>query len=323
MNLVTAGAPLAYDNLFGYEFMQRALVAALITGAVAPSLGIYLVQRRMALIGDGIGHVALTGVGLGLLTNRSPVLTAVIVSAAGAIAIELIRESGRASGDIALALLFYGGISGGVFLVALAPGRTNANLIAYLFGSPLTTSRGDVLTMAVLGAAVLSVTLALRPWLFTVCHDEEYARVAGLPVRPLNLVLAATTAVTVTVAMRAVGLLLVSAMMVVPVAAAQLVARGFRATMYVAMALGLFGAAAGIWLSGQYDTAPGATIVLVTIALFAILAVGTGLRRRILRGVAMDRWLSEPFVAGGRPANRDIGPAESPDVPIHPMRERP
>ena len=212
-------------SLFAYDFMQRALLGVLITGLAAPALGIYLVQRRMALIGDGIGHVALTGVGLGLLTSRSPVITAVVVSALGAVAVELIRERGKASGDIALALLFYGGISGGVFLVALAAGKTNANLMAYLFGSPLTTSRDDLVVMAVLGGVVLAVTLLLRPWLFAICQDEEYARVAGLPVRALNLLLAVTTAVTVTVAMRAVGLLLVSAMMVVPVAAAQLVTK--------------------------------------------------------------------------------------------------
>jgi zinc transport system permease protein len=261
-------------DIFAYDFMQRALLGVLITGVSAPALGIYLVQRRMALIGDGIGHVALTGVGLGLLTGGAPVLTAVLAAAAGAVAVELVRERGRASGDIALALLFYGGISGGVFLVALSSGRTNANLTAYLFGSPLTTSPSDLTVMAVLGGVVLAVTLLLRPWLFAVCHDEEYARVAGLPVRALNLLLAVTTAVTVTVAMRAVGLLLVSAMMVVPVATAQLVTRGFRATMHLSMAIGALAAGLGMAISGIRDTAPGATIVLVAIALFALLAGG-------------------------------------------------
>ncbi len=270
-------------SLFSYDFMQRALLGVLITGLTAPALGIYLVQRRMALIGDGIGHVALTGVGLALLTSRSPVITAVVVSALGAIAIELIRERGRASGDIALALLFYGGISGGVFLVALSEGKTNANLMAYLFGSPLTTSREDLVVMAVLGGAVLAVSMLLRPWLFAICQDEEYARVAGLPVRALNVLLAVATAVTVTVAMRAVGLLLVSAMMVVPVATAQLVTRGFRATMHLAMALGVLAAFAGISIAAQYDTAPGATIVLVAIAGFAAIATGTGLWRATRR----------------------------------------
>src|SRR5262245_31802721 len=117
-------------DIFGYDFMQRALLGVLITGLSAPALGVYLVQRRMALIGDGIGHIALTGVGLALLTGTAPVLTAVVVAAAGAVAVELVRARGRASGDIALALLFYGGISGGVFLVALASGRTNANLMS-------------------------------------------------------------------------------------------------------------------------------------------------------------------------------------------------
>ena len=270
-------------NLFAYDFMQRALIGVLITGLAAPALGIYLVQRRMALIGDGIGHIALTGVGLGLLTHRSPVLTAVVVSAVGAVAVELIRERGKASGDIALALLFYGGISGGVFLVAISAGQTNANLITYLFGSPLTTSRSDLIVMAVLGAVVLAVTLLLRPWLFAICQDEEYARVAGLPVRALNILLAVTTAVTVTVAMRAVGLLLVSAMMVVPVASAQLVTRGFRATMYLAMVVGVVAAGLGIAVAAQYDTAPGATIVLLAIAIFAAIAAGATLRRRIRR----------------------------------------
>jgi zinc transport system permease protein len=266
-------------SIFAYDFMQRALIGVLITGLAAPALGIYLVQRRLALIGDGIGHIALTGVGLALLTGSAPVLTAVIVAAAGAVAVELIRERGKASGDIALALLFYGGISGGVFLVALSSGRTNTNLLAYLFGSPLTTSADDLVVMAVLGGTVLAVTLLLRPWLFAICQDEEYARVAGLPVRALNILLAVTTAVTVTVAMRAVGLLLVSALMVVPVAAAQLVARGFRATMHLAMLIGVVAAGAGMSVAGIYDTAPGATIVLVAIAIFALVASIIGVQR--------------------------------------------
>jgi zinc transport system permease protein len=281
-------------NIFQYDFMIRALIAVLITGATAPALGIYLVQRRMSLIGDGIGHIALTGVGVGLLMGGSPVLAAVLVAAAGAVVVELIRERGRTSGDIALAILFYGGISGGVFLVSLAADRSNANLIAYLFGSPLSASRGDLVVMAVLGAAVLLFGLLLRPWLFAVCQDEEYARVSGLPVRTLNLLLAVSTAVTVTVAMRAVGLLLVSALMVIPVATAQQVARGFTATMHAAMLFGLVAAGAGIWISGTRDTAPGATIVLVAIAGFLVAAVGTGALRSTRRALARSRTPAEP-----------------------------
>ncbi|BFU46362.1 metal ABC transporter permease [Krasilnikovia sp. MM14-A1004] len=270
-------------DLYAYDFMVRALLAALVIGLVAPALGVYLVQRRMSLIGDGIGHVALTGVGVGLLLHQSPVITAVVVSAAGAVGVELVRQRGSTSGDLALALLFYGGIAGGVMLVGLSPDSTSANLVQYLFGSLVTTSPQDLAVIAGLGAAVLVAMLALRPALFAVCTDEEYARVSGLPVRTLNLLMAVTTAVTVTIAMRTVGLLLVSALMVVPVAAAQQITSGFRTTMTVAMVIGVGAAAGGVWLSGAIDTAPGATIVILAIAAFVALTVGAGTWRALRR----------------------------------------
>ncbi|MEH1126170.1 metal ABC transporter permease [Micromonospora sp. CPCC 206061] len=270
-------------NLFQYDFMIRALIGALVIGLAAPALGIYLVQRKMSLIGDGIGHVALTGVGVGLLLDRSPVITAVIVAAAGAVAIELLRERGRTSGDLALALLFYGGIAGGVMLVGLSSNRSNASLMAYLFGSLTTTSRTDLVVIGVLGVVVLAAMLLLRPALFAICHDEEYARVSGLPVRALNILIAIAAAVTVTIAMRTVGLLLVSALMVVPVAAAQQVTRGFRSTMAAAMALGVLCAGLGVWLAGEIDTAVGATIVVLAIAGFLTVAVCAAAWRAIRR----------------------------------------
>ncbi|MFY1637027.1 metal ABC transporter permease [Solwaraspora sp. WMMB335] len=272
-------------SIFQYEFMVRALIGALVIGLSAPALGIYLVQRRMSLIGDGVGHVALTGVGVGLLLDRSPVLTAVIVAAVGAVAIELLRERGRTSGDMALALLLYGGIAGGVLLVGLAGNRSNANLMSYLFGSLTTTSAEDLRVIVVLAAVVLAAMLLLRPALFAICHDEEYARVSGLPVRALNLLIAITTAVTVTIAMRAVGLLLVSALMVIPVATAQQLTRGFRSTMAAAMVVGFGSAGAGVWLAGTADTALGATIVMLAIAAFGATTIGAGTARLVRRRV--------------------------------------
>lgn len=289
-------------SVFSLAFMQYALIGALIAGLAAPALGTYLVQRRLALIGDGIGHVALTGVAIGLLTSREPVLTAMLAAAAGAIVIELVRARGRTSGDVALALLFYGGIAGGVFLVNLSTGHTTGNLTAYLFGSPLTTTPDDLLVMGILGGAVTAVSLGLRPWLFAVCHDEEHARVSGLPVRALNLLIAVTAAMTVTVAMRAVGLLLVSAMMVVPVATAQLLTRGFRSTQYLAMAIGVAAAGIGIGIAGVYDTAPGATIVLLAIAGFAVATLATALWRRLRR--------SATAAAGGEADAAEVIPDE-------------
>ena len=174
-----------------------------------------------------------------MLTGSAPVLTALACATVGAVAIEVIRYRGKTSGDVALAILFYGGIAGGVVIISQAPGGTPGNLNTYLFGAITTTSRGDVVTFAALSAVVLTVTLGLGRYLFAVSHDEEFARASGLPVLAINLALALVTAITVVVSMRVVGLLLISALMIVPVATAQLVARSFRSTVIVAVALGV------------------------------------------------------------------------------------
>ncbi|MGW6689863.1 metal ABC transporter permease [Streptomyces sp. NPDC054961] len=268
-------------DLLNYAFMQRALIAAALVGITAPAIGTYLVQRRQAVMGDGIGHVAMTGVALGFLLNASPVWTATLVAVIGAVGMELIRSRGRTSGDIALAMLFYGGLAGGVMIINLAPGGSTANLTSYLFGSITTVSAEDITAVVVLALFVVAVTLGLRRQLFAVCQDEEFARVTGLPVRALNLLMAVTAAVTVTVAMRIVGLLLVSAMMVIPVAAAQRVTRGFTATLTVAMVIGVLVSLSGTAATYYIDAPSGGTIVLLAIAVFMVTtAVSTPLARR-------------------------------------------
>ncbi|WHM38836.1 metal ABC transporter permease [Streptomyces sp. BPTC-684] len=265
-------------------FMQRALIAAVLVGITAPAVGIYLVQRRQALMGDGIGHVAMTGVGLGFLLNSSPVWMATLVSVVGAVTMELIRAYGKTRGDIALAMLFYGGMAGGVLLVNLSDTGSNANLSSYLFGSLSTVSDSDVTSICVLAAFVVLVTVGLRRQLFAVSQDEEFARVTGLPVRALNLLIAVTAAITVTVAMRAVGLLLVSALMVVPVAAAQQISRSFAVTFVLAVVIGTTVTLAGTVTSYYQDVPPGATIVLLAIGAFiALTALAAPLARRRAR----------------------------------------
>lgn len=272
-------------EILDYAFMQRALLAALLIGIAAPAVGIYLVQRRQALMGDGIGHVALTGVALGFLMSTNPVWTAVVVAAAGAVAMELLRATGRARGDIALAMLFYGGMAGGVMIINLAPGGSTANLTTYLWGSVTTVSSEDIAAILVLSAFVLAVCLGLRRQLFAVCQDEEFARVTGLPVRVLNLLLAVTSAATVTVAMRVVGLLLVSALMVLPVVAAQQVTRGFAATLALAVVFGVLVSLSGTVTSFYQDVPPGATIVLLALGLFVTVSLlALPLARRRARG---------------------------------------
>ena len=155
-------------ELLSLAFMQRALVAAVLTGLVAPSIGTYVVQRRLSLLGDGLGHVAIAGVGLALLTNTSPLPVAVVVCVVGAVGIELLRERGKATGDVALAVLFYGGLAAGV-LMAGAAGQGAGVLSSYLFGSLTSVTASDLLIVAVLGAIVLLAAIGLAPQLFAVC----------------------------------------------------------------------------------------------------------------------------------------------------------
>ncbi|MFJ3924116.1 metal ABC transporter permease [Streptomyces sp. NPDC090022] len=265
-------------------FMQRALIAAGLVGIAAPAIGTYLVQRRQAVMGDGLGHVAMTGVALGFLLNTSPVWMATLVAVLGAVGMELIRSRGKTSGDVALAMLFYGGLAGGVMIINLAPGGSTTNLLSAMFGSITTVAAEDVTAMLILTAFVVAVTIGLRRQLFAVCQDEEFAKVTGLPVRALNLLMAVTAAVTVTVAMRIVGLLLVSAMMVIPVAAAQRMTRGFATTLGVAIGIGLGVSLGGTAVTYYIDVPSGATIVLIAIAVFlATTALAAPLARRRAR----------------------------------------
>ena len=281
-------------DLFTLEFMQRALLAALFTGLAAPAVGTYLVQRRLSLMGDGIGHVAVTGVALGLRTGTSPTWAAVVVATLGAVLIEVIRERGHANGDVALALLFYGGLAGGLLLTGLA-GQSAVGLQAYLFGSITVLATSDVWVTIALAAVVVLACVGLSPQLFAVAQDEEFARVAGLRVRGYNLLIAVLAAVSVTVAMRTVGLLLVSALMVVPVATAQQVTRSFRTTLGAAMVLGTVASVGGLVISAfasfHARVAPGPTIVLLALAGFMVTwPLGVFLRSR--------QRLREPFPAG-------------------------
>jgi zinc transport system permease protein len=265
-------------------FMQRALLAALVVGLCAPLVGIFLVQRRLSLMGDGLGHIALTGVALGFLLQTNPVATAVIVASIGAIVVELIRAYGKTSGDVALAVLFYGGIAGGVLLIGLSSKRSNVNLLSYLFGSLTTVSKFDIVLIVSLALVIFLVTLLLKKSLFALCHDSEFAQVSGIPVKLLSMVLAVMTAVTVTIAMRVVGLLLVSALMIIPVATAQQLSKSFTGTRIMASVIGGIAAVSGVITSFYLDLAPGALIVVLVIFLF-IFSIGFASfsRRRSLR----------------------------------------
>jgi zinc transport system permease protein len=264
-------------SILDADFMRLAFATGAIVGLLAPAVGFFLVQRRMSLVGDGIGHVAFAGVALGYLLGISPVATALIASVAGAVTIEWLRARRRAAGDQALALLFYTGIAGGVVLVSAA-GALNANLFAFLFGSILTVNRTDLLLVAILGALGLALIAALYDALVAVAVDEEGARVSGIPVERLNVVLAALAGVTIAVSMRIVGILLIAALMVLPVIAASRVAWSIRSTILLSMAIGVGSVFVGLTVSYYGDLAPGGAIVLTAAASFVAASLATTIR---------------------------------------------
>jgi zinc transport system permease protein len=269
------GMPWPLPWPFDRTYMQLALLAGLVVGAAAPLIGAFLVQKRLSLIGDGIGHAAVAGVGAGLLTGISATWTALVVAVAAALAIEWLRSRRGTSGDLALALVFYGGIAAGV---VLASRSTEANLQPYLFGSILTVDTADAYTILALGLVIASAIALTGRALLAVVLDEEAARVTGLPAQALNCVLAVLTAVTVVAAMRVVGVLLVAALMVLPVASSRLLARSFRGTIVGAVGAGVVAVIAGLAVSRQWGLAAGGAIVLVTVGLFVLTSIVQAVR---------------------------------------------
>ena len=265
--------------MFETEFMRLALGAGAVVGILAPAVGFFLVQRRQSLTGDGIGHVAFAGVAAGILLDVAPVLTALVAAILGGIAIEVLRSRGGTAGDQALALVFYTGIALGVVLISAA-GALNVDLFQYLFGSILTVTRSDLVLITVLGATGLAIVGLLYRPLAGVVIDEEGARVAGVPIGVLNVAVAALAAVTVALSMRVVGILLVAALMVLPVSAAERIAWSMRSTLVLGMIIGLGSALVGLTVSYYADLPPGGTIVLVAAGTFVVCAVARSVRGR-------------------------------------------
>jgi zinc transport system permease protein len=251
------------------EFMRLAFAAGAAIGLLAPAVGFFLVQRNMSLVGDGIGHTAFAGVAAGYLLGVSPVLTALVAAVAGAVGIEWLRSRHQAAGDQALALLFYTGLAAGVVLASSA-GALNVNLFAFLFGSILTVTREDLVVIGVLGAGGLATVALLYRALAGVVVDEEGARVAGVPVSALNVLVAGLAGLTIALSMQIVGILLIAALMVLPVIASGRVAWSMRSSIALAMAIGLASVFAGLTIAYYGDLPPGGAIVLVAAGAFVV-----------------------------------------------------
>ena len=254
-----------------FTFMQQALVACLLIAAVAPLVGTFIVQRGQSLVGDGMGHVAFAGVGLAFLVGVHPIVGALTLTVLAGLTLYRLQRGGL-GGDLALALIFYGGIALG-FLFASRSESGPTTVLGLLFGSPLNLSWGQVVTIAALAVLIVLVVAALYGPLVAMAFDEPAARVSGVPTDGLVLALTMLIALVVVGGMSTIGLLLVSAMMVVPVAAAAQVASSYRGTLVGASAIGAFSAVTGLLTAFYADLTPGSTIVLTAIGVYGLLNV--------------------------------------------------
>ncbi len=263
-------------ELFGLGFMQRAVIAGLLVAALCSVLGVFIVLRRTAFLGDALAHTAFGGMALGLFMGVFPTYVALVVVVLGAVAIEVLRERGM-YGELSVALIYATGLAGGIVLVSKS-GGLNVSLLSLLFGGILTVTWSDVYLIAALFALAAAVTLVFYKEFFLLTFDPEGARVSGVPTRALNLSFTILTAVTVVLAIKVVGILLVAALLVAPPAAALQLRLGLRATLATSLAVSTVSVIGGILLSVVFDTATGGTIILVALLIFLVTLV-TGLGR--------------------------------------------
>jgi zinc transport system permease protein len=274
-----------------YGFMHRAFVAGAVTAVICPAIGVFLIPRRLSLIADTLAHVALAGVALALFLGVSPVFGALVVTLTGAIGIERLRTRSAFHGDVALAVFLSGGFALAVVLISLARGF-NADLFAILFGSILTVSPTDVWVILGLGALVGTTLAVLARPLFAITLHEDLARVSGIPVAALNLLLTGLTALTTVVAMRMVGVLLVSAMIVLPTLVGFALGRSFRGATLIAVVAALLSVVVGLIAAFYLRLAAGGAVVLTALI---ILAATSLVRRR--RPSALLAWRAAPAPA--------------------------
>ncbi|WP_427051344.1 metal ABC transporter permease [Paenibacillus sp. TC-CSREp1] len=248
--------------VFEYEFMQRAFWAGGLIGMIAPILGVYLMLRRQVLMADTLSHVSLAGVALGSVMNLNPVLCGFAVAMIGALLVEQLRRSYRTYSEVPVAIIMTSGLALAVVLMSL---KTNLSktFSSYLFGSIVAVSNTQLWMMAAVCLIGLIFFICLRRQLYNLTFDEETASIGGVRVKGLSFAFAILTGMTVASAMPIVGVLLVSALIVLPAALALRISRSFATAIVIAVITGLAGIFSGLTASYQWNTPPGGTIALI------------------------------------------------------------
>jgi len=256
-------------NWLSFAFMQRALLAGLMVGMICPVMGSFLVLRNMTLIADTLSHVALAGVAVALLIGVYPLWGALAATVMAAFFVEKLRRSQELGGDLAIGVVLSGGLAVGAILLSLR-NLNSLDLFGFLFGNILAVTKLDLILIWLLGGIVVAVVWLLYKPLLAVTFDEEAALARGLPVAKLNGVLMFFAALTVALAMRMVGVLLISSLMVLPVAVGLRIGGSFRSFLISATAAGVISSLAGLFLAATLNLAPGGSIVLVSLGLLGL-----------------------------------------------------
>lgn len=259
------------------EFFQRALVGGLLIGVTAPLMGLFLVLRRLSMIGDTLSHVSIAGVALGFLIGVYPIAVGFIFAIAASFAIEKLRKAYKSYAELSTAIIMSGGIALASILFTMGKGF-NVNVNSYLFGSIYTLNNTD---LYVIGGVTIVVLIAIRSQikeLFLLTFDEDAAAVSGLPVKFYNVMISVLTALVISVSIKIVGALLVSALLTIPAACSLVVARSFRQSIITVIIIGELAVVAGLVIAGIWNLAPGGTIVLLLIAFLLLLL---GIRRGV------------------------------------------
>lgn len=257
------------SEFFSYGFVLRGLAAGSLVAAACALLGVFLVLKRLSLIGDGLSHVCLTGVALGLWTQTSPLYMSVPVVLLSSMGILKLMDKVKIYGDAAIGIISAAGLAAGILITALA-GGFNADLFGFLFGSILTVGREEVFGCALLLAGLAIFLVFFYRELIAASFDEAFARTRGINVKRLNAALVVLTSLAVVLAFKVVGIFLISALIILPPVSALMVAKTFRQVLWLSCALAVAGVWIGVYLSFVFNIPSGATIILVNLAFLAV-----------------------------------------------------
>ena len=251
-------------EILQYWFVQKAFISGVTIAIICSFVGCFLVLRRYALFGDGIAHVAFGGIAAGMFFGIYPIWTAFVVSIIGSVGLQKMRSSTKMSGEIAVAIILVSGLSVGVILSS-ASGGFSTDLFSFLFGSIILVSTDEMIMIVSIGVAISLILMKFYKQLMFVTFNEEMAKVAGIRVTALNYLFVILVAITVVAAMRLTGILLITAMIVLPTVTAIRLKRGFKATIVISMAISSAAVISGIFISYVLDWAPSGTIVVLLV----------------------------------------------------------